>query len=195
MTETARSEITGILLSLQDGEADRREQNDRLFEHVYNELHRVAAGLMRLQRSDHTLQPTAIVHEAYLRMVDQTRTDWQDRAHFFRTAARAMRQILVDHERRRSAAKRGGAGHKVTLDENLAVSTEKAIDVLELDDALTRLARMDQRMAQVVEYRVFTGMTLLEASFALQVSERTVQDDWRAAKMWLRHEFSKGTPP
>ncbi len=106
MTETARSEITGILLALQEDESDRREFTDRLFEHVYNELHHVAVALMRQQRTDHTLQPTAIIHEAYLRLVDQTRTDWQDRAHFFRTAAKAMRQILVDHERRRAAAKR-----------------------------------------------------------------------------------------
>ncbi len=195
MTETAQSEITGILFALQEGDVGTREFTDRLFEHVYNELHRIAGGLMRSQRADHTLHPTEIVHEAYLRLVDQTRTDWKDRTHFFRTAAMAMRQILVDHHRRRAAAKRGGDGHKVTLDENLAGENEKAIDVLALDDALTRLAEMDKRMAQVVEYRVFTGMTIEETAFVLKVSVSTVQQDWRVAKLWLRHELSKGAPP
>ena len=150
MTQNARLEITGILLALQGDEAGRREYNDRLFEQVYNELHRIAVDLMHQQRADHTLQPTAIVHEAYLRLVDQTRTDWQDRAHFFRTAARAMRQILVDHERRRSAAKRGGGGQKVTLNEELVAGTERAVKVLELDEALIRLSRMDQRTRSLI---------------------------------------------
>jgi RNA polymerase sigma-70 factor (ECF subfamily) len=195
MTQTARSEITGILLSLQEDEAGRREYTDRLFEHVYNELHRIAVDLMHQQRADHTLQPTAIVHEAYLRLVDQTRTDWQDRAHFFRTAAQAMRQILVAHERRRTAAKRGGGGVKVTLDEQFGIGAHREIDVLALDDVLTRLAEMDERMAQVVELRVFAGMTVAEAAFALNVSDRTVHDDWRVAKMWLRHELPGGPAP
>jgi RNA polymerase sigma-70 factor (ECF subfamily) len=186
------TDVTQILSQIEHGDPSAADQ---LLPLVYEELRKLAAAKLRHEKPGQTLQATALVHEAYLRLVDQTRTDWQDRAHFFRTAARAMRQILVDYERRRSAAKRGGGGHKVTLDENLAVSTEKAIDVLALDDALTRLARMDQRMAQVVEYRVFTGMTLLEASFALQVSERTVKNDWRVAKAWLRHELSKGIPP
>jgi len=189
LTEPAQSEITGILLCLQKEKEKPREFTDQLFEHVYSDLHRIASALMRQQRKDHTLQPTAIVHEAYLRLVDQTRTDWKDRAHFFRTAALAMRQILVDHERCRRAAKRGH-GNKVTLDENLAIGTVNTIDVLSLDQALTRLAGMDQRMAQVVECRVFAGMTVLEAAFALQVSDRTAQEDWRVAKMWLRHELS-----
>jgi RNA polymerase sigma-70 factor (ECF subfamily) len=195
MTETAPENITGILLALKEGSEPRRDYSDRLFEHVYGELHRVAANLMHRQRADHTLQPTAIVHEVYLRLVDQTRTDWKDRAHFFRTAAMAMRHILVDHHRRRAAAKRGSDGHKVTLDENLAGENEKAIDVLALDDVLTRLAEMDERMAQVVEYRVFTGMTIEETAFVLKVSVSTVQQDWRVAKLWLRHELSKGAPP
>ncbi len=192
MAEPARSEVTGILLSLQGDEAGRQEYSDRLFEHVYSELHRIAVDLMRRERIDHTLQPTAIVHEAYLRLVDQTRTNWRDQAHFFRTAARAMRRILIDHERRRSAAKRGGGSPKVTLDSKLGVGTEKAVGVLELDEALTRLNEMDQRMAQVVEFRVFAGMTVVEAAFVLEVSERTVHQDWRMAKMWLRRELWGG---
>jgi len=193
MTEPAQSEVTGILLALQGDEADRLEYSDRLFEHVYNELHRIAVALMRRERIDHTLQPTAIVHEAYLRLVDQTRTDWQNQAHFFRTAARAMRRILIDHERRRSAAKRGGGSPKVTLDSKLGVEAEKAVGVLELDEALTKLNKMDERMAQVVEFRVFAGMTVVEAAFVLEVSERTVHQDWRMAKMWLRRELWGGT--
>lgn len=195
MTQNARLEITGILLALQGDEAGRREYNDRLFEQVYNELHRIAVDLMHQQRTDHTLQPTAIVHEAYLRLVDQTRTDWQDRAHFFRTAARAMRQILVDHERRRSAAKRGGGGQKVTLNEELVAGTERAVKVLELDEALIRLSKMDQRMAQVVEFRVFAGMTVVETAFVLRVSDRTVDKDWQVAKIWLHRELSGGPAP
>jgi len=195
MTESSQSEITAILLALQGDEAGRREYNNQLFEHVYNDLHRVASDLMHLQRVDHTLQPTAIVHEAYLRLVDQTRTDWQDRAHFFRTAARAMRQILVNHERNRSAAKRGGGGQKVTLSDKLAVGTKKDVAVLELDEALTRLAKLDERMAQVVELRVFAGMTVVEAAYVLGVSERTVHEDWRVAKIWLRRELSGGPSP
>ncbi len=175
MTEAARSEVTEILLALQGDEAGQREYSDRLFEHVYNELHRIAIDLMRRERIDHTLQPTAIVHEAYLRLVDQTRTDWKSRAHFFSTAAQAMRRILIDHARQRSAAKRGGGKTIMTLDENLGGQTEKAIEVLELDEALTRLGELDQRMAQVVEFRVFAGMTNAEAAFVLKVSERTVR--------------------
>lgn len=193
MTDTAPAGITGILLAMKDGSEPRRVCSDRLFEHVYDELHRIANILMHKQRADHTLQPTAIVHEAYLRLVDQHRTDWKDRAHFFRTAAMAMRQILVDHHRRRTAAKRGGNDCKVTLDENLADGKERAIDVLELDQVLTRLAKMDERMAQVVEYRIFTGMTIEETAFVLEVSVSTVQQDWQVAKMWLRHELTKGT--
>jgi RNA polymerase sigma-70 factor (ECF subfamily) len=195
MAEPARSEITGILLSLQSDQAGRQKYSDRLFEHVYNDLHRIAVDLMRQERIDHTLQPTAIVHEAYLRLVDQTRTDWQDQAHFFRTAARAMRRILIDHERRRSAAKRGGDSPKVTLDSKLGVEKEKAVGVLELDEALTKLNEMDERMAQVVEFRVFAGMTVVEAAFVLDVSERTVHQDWRVAKMWLRRELPGGPAP
>jgi RNA polymerase sigma-70 factor (ECF subfamily) len=192
MTESIRSEVTGILLSLQGEGAGQREYSDQLFEHVYNELHRLAVDLMRQERIDHTLQPTAVVHEAYLRLVDQARTDWKSRAHFFRTAAQAMRRILIDHARQRSAAKRGGGRTIVTLDENLVGGSAKEIEVLELDEALTRLGEMDQRMVQVVEFRVFAGMTIAEAAFVLKVSKSTVDKDWLVAKMWLLRELSEG---
>jgi RNA polymerase sigma factor (TIGR02999 family) len=193
MAESNRSEVTEILLALQGDEAGRREYSDRLFEHVYTELHRVAVGLMRRERTDHTLQPTEIVHEAYLQLVDHTRTNWKDRAHFFRTAARAMRRVLILYERQRRTAKRGGGRAKVTLDENLCGEREEGVGVLELDEALTRLAEMDERMARIVEFRVFSGMTVKEASFVLGVSERTVHQDWRMAKLWLHRELSTGT--
>jgi RNA polymerase sigma-70 factor (ECF subfamily) len=192
MTEPARSKVTGILLSLQGEGAGQREYSDRLFEHVYNELHRFAVDLMRQERIDHTLQPTAVVHEAYLRLVDQARTDWKSRAHFFRTAAQAMRRILIDHARRRSADRRGGGRTMLTLDENLAGGMEKKIEVLELDEALTRLGAMDQRMAQVVEFHVFAGMTIAESAFVLNVSKRTVEKDWWMAKLWLLRDLSAG---
>jgi len=191
MTESPRTEVTGILLALQGDEAGQREYSDRLFEHIYNELHRIAVDLMHRERIEHTLQPTAIVHEAYLRLVDQTHADWKSRAHFFNTAARAMRRILIDHARKRSAAKREGGRTRVTLDEKLVAGTERAVEVLALDEALTRLAGMDERMAQVVEYLIFAGMTEVEAAFVLDVSERTVREDWRMAKMWLLRELSE----
>jgi RNA polymerase sigma factor (TIGR02999 family) len=195
MTEPVRSEVTDILLTLQGDQASHRVCADRLFEHVYNELHRIAVDLMHPQRVDHTLQPTALVHEAYLRLVDQSRADWQSRAHFCNVAARAMRQILVDHERHHRAAKRGGGRPKVTLDDNLGVGTENTVEVLELDEALTKLAGLDERMARVVEIRVFAGMTASETAFVLGISERTVHEDWRVAKMWLLHELSGGPAP
>jgi RNA polymerase sigma factor (TIGR02999 family) len=195
MIDSNQTDVTGILLALQGDEADQRECIDRLFEHVYNELHRIARGLMRRQRAGHTMQSIEIVHEVYLRLVDQSRVDWQNRVHFFRTAAQAMRQILVAYERRRVAAKRGGDGVKVTFDEQLGIGAHRAVDVLALDEVLARLNKMDERMAQVVEFRVFAGMTVTEAAFALSVSERTVHEDWRVAKMWLSYELWGGPAP
>ncbi len=193
MTDSGRSNVTEILHSLRGDDADQHECNQRLFDHVYNELHRIAGSLMSRQRADHTLQSTELVHEAFLRLVDQSQADWQSRVHFYRTASLAMRQILVDHERRRVAAKRGSGGVKITFDEQLGIGANEAVDILPLDELLTRLAEMDERMAQVVEFRVFSGMTVKEAAFALGVSERTVHDDWRVAKMWLTHELSGGS--
>ncbi len=145
---------------------------------------------MREERPDHTLQPTALVNEAYCRLVDQKRMGWQNRAHFFGVAARAMRQILVDHLRKRNAAKRGGGLYRITLDDRLGVGCDRDMKVFELDEALTRLAGMDERMAKVVELRVFGGMTVEEVAHILGVSMRTVQNDWRVARMWLSREFT-----
>ncbi len=145
------SDVTQILFQLALENADTRKATDRLYDAVYGELRRVAARLMSTQRKNHTLQPTALVNEAYVKLVNQSRVEWQNRAHFFGVAAKAMRHILVNHARDRSAAKRGGGWQRVTLDESAGGGSEKILEVLALDDALVRLAREDERMARVVE--------------------------------------------
>ena len=187
-------EVTGLLLAWRSGESDAA---DRLFEAVYDELRRVASRKLRSERAGHTLDTTALVHEAYLRLVDQTRTDWADRAQFFAIASRVMRRILVDHARRRRSAKRGGARVAVTLgaaDEHdaavLTVGDERAETLLAVDAALTRLAARESRLAQVVECRFFGGLTDAETAAVLGVTDRTVQRDWVKAKEWLYQELS-----
>jgi RNA polymerase sigma factor (TIGR02999 family) len=144
---------------------------------------------MRRERPNHTLQPTALVGEAFLRLVDQTRIDWQDRAHFLGIAARVMRQVLVDHARERGAAKRGGDVQRVTLDDYAGQENPAPLDVLILNDALDRLAAIDPRGARVVELRVFGGLTVEEVAALLDVSKRTVDNDWSVARMWLAREL------
>jgi len=183
-------EITQFLLQLEAPGIDRTQVNERLYEAVYEELHRIADRLMHTEKIGHTLQPTALVHEAYIRLVDQTRVEWKGRAHFFAIAARIMRRILVDHARRKARRKRGGGEQRVTWDENLGVCRDPSFETIALDAALTRLSRLDQRMEQTVELRVFAGMTLKEIAQVLGVSRRTVDDDWNAAKQWLTHELA-----
>jgi RNA polymerase sigma factor (TIGR02999 family) len=132
------------------------------------------------------------VHEAYVRLVDGTRLDWQGRTHFFGSAARAMRQILVDHARRRIAEKRGGGWERVTLDEDLGLLAVSDAELLDLDDVLTRLGEHDERMSRIVELRVFGGLTGQEIGHALGISRQTVQEEWKVAKMWLRHQLAEG---
>ncbi len=192
MAEPDRSEFTQILLSLQAAEGGDAAAVDRAFELVYDQLHYLATDLMRAERVDHTLQPTALVHEAYCRLVDKNRTGWQNQAHFFGIAGRAMREILVDHARRRSAAKRGGDWKCITLRDGLSIAAASDSEVIELDRALTRLGEFDERMARVVELRVFVGMTASEAAHVLGISRRTVQRDWLVAKMWLSRELARG---
>ena len=187
-------EVTGLLVAWRSGESDAA---DRLFEAVYDELRRVASRKLRSERAGHTLDTTALVHEAYFRLVDQTRTDWADRAQFFAIASRVMRRILVDHARRRRSAKRGGARVAVTLgaaDEHdsavLTVGDERAETLLAVDAALTRLAARESRLAQVVECRFFGGLTDAETAAVLGVTDRTVQRDWVKAKEWLYQELS-----
>jgi RNA polymerase sigma factor (TIGR02999 family) len=138
------------------------------------------------------LQPTALVHEAYLKLVDQTRVDWQNRAHFFGVAAQLMRRILVDHARRHRASKRGGFQQKLTLDEAVDYSQPRDLDLVALDDALNALAQMDARQSQIVELRFFGGLTIEETAEALGVSPATVKVDWSMAKAWLRREIGRG---
>jgi RNA polymerase sigma factor (TIGR02999 family) len=186
-------DLTGLLIAFGSDKNIDKGEADQIFEIVYNELRRLAGSLMRREQSDHTLQPTALVHEAYCRLVDQTRIEWQNRAHFFGIAARAMRQILVNYAYQRGAAKRGGDWKRITLDERLAVGTAPEIQILELDEALNKLAEIDERMAKVVELRVFAGMRVNEVAHMLSVSRRTVLKDWRVAKMWLHRLLTEGT--
>ncbi len=184
-------DATLILVALENQEIDSQEALDQLYPLVYNELRRLAGGLMRSQREDHTLQPTALVHEAFLKMVKQEEARWQNRAHFFRVAAQAMRQILVNYARDRAAIKRGGDRQRVTFDENFADKPSRWLEVLALDQALTGLAEKDERMARIVELRVFAGMTVPEIAHVLEVSPRTVDTHWKMAKMWLLDELKK----
>lgn len=163
---------------------------DRLLSIVYTELHKQAARYLRKERAGHTLQPTALVHEAYLRLIDQREVAWQNRAHFFGICAQLMRRILVDHARERLAEKRGGAGAvRLTLDERVAIVEEREVDLLALDEALTRLAAMDKRQARVVELRFFSGLNVEETAKVMEVSPATVKLDWSMAKAWLRREM------
>ena len=160
---------------------------------VYDELRRVAGRYLRRERPGQTLQPTALVHEAYLRLLKDKKQSWQNRTHFLAIAALSMRQILVERARARGASKRGGAQIRVTLDETLAVQREASIDLVALDEALTRLALIDPQQARIVELRFFGGLTVEEAAEALGISPATVKRSWSVARAWLRRELSKGT--
>lgn len=184
-------EVTGLLLAWRSGENDAA---DRLFSAVYDELRRIARRKLQRERVGHTLDTTALVHEAYFRLVDQTRTDWTDRAQFFAIASRVMRRVLIDHARARLATKRGGARVAVTLGSaddatTLGLADERADTLLAVDDALTRLAEREARLARVVECRFFGGLTDAETGQVLGVTERTVQRDWVKAKDWLYREL------
>lgn len=159
---------------------------------VYAELRRVAEAYLRRERGDHTLQPTALVHEAYLRLVDQKAASFTDKAHFMRVAARAMRRILVDHARARKAAKRGGGAAEVALEEGMVLIENRAIDMIALDEALDELQKLDAEQAKVVELRFFAGLTSVEVSHVLGMSLRTVEREWAFARAWLRSKVGEG---
>ncbi len=180
--------ITRLLKNWSEGD---RDALDALLPLVYDELHRQAARYLRRERDDHTLQTTALIHEAYVKLIDQRNVQWQNRAHFFGIAANAMRRILVDHARTRKREKRGGSGVKLQLDEAINVSTgERDIDLVALDEALDRLAAMDDRQARIVELRYFSGMTEDETAEVLGISPATVRRDWHMAKAWLHRQLS-----
>ena len=170
---------------------------DELMPLVYADLRTIAAGQLRGERQNHTLQATALVNEAFLRLVDQDQIEWQSRAQFFALAARSMRRILVDHARRRRAGKRGGDPRRVPLDD-IAVTAGPEVDVLELDDSLKRLEALDSRQARIVELRFFAGCTMEEIAEVLDISASTIKRQWRLARVWLRadlaHEALGGDP-
>jgi RNA polymerase sigma factor (TIGR02999 family) len=187
VTET-RHDVTATLLELSAGDADAVA---RLWPLVYDELRRLAASYLRRERPDHTLQPTALVHEAYLRLIDQTRVDWKNRAHFCAVASEMMRRILVDHARKHKAARRGGGQTIISLDEAVSFPQDVEIDVLAVDEALLDLARLDQQQGRLVELRFFGGLTLDETAEVMSISRSTVQREWNMAKAWLYTQLSK----
>ena len=180
-------QVTELLVRWREG--DRRAL-DELMPLVYQELHRLAAHYMRGERPGHTLQTSALVNEAYLRLAGREEVNWQDRAHFFAVAANAMRRVLVDHARRRDNQKRGGEVRKVSLDEALTVSAERAAEVVALDEALARLAEVSPRKSRLVELRFFGGLSVEETAEVLQVSPGTVMRDWTFVKAWLLKEIT-----
>jgi RNA polymerase sigma factor (TIGR02999 family) len=182
------AEVTQILHDWSAGDGSAPE---RLIPLVYDELRRLAQSYLQQERTDHTLQATALVHEAYLRMVDQTRVSINSRAHFFGVAAHLMRQILVDHARAHGAQKRGGAADRLALDEARFEPEHQAGDLLALDEALVSLAQTDERKSKVVEMRFFGGLAEKEIAVVLDVSEKTVARDWQVAKLWLYRELSE----
>lgn len=189
MRPNAPSDVTGLLHAWRDGD---RESLNRLMPILEEELRRIATHYMRLERGNHTLQTTALVNEAYLRLVDVNRVQWQNRVHFFAVAAQMMRRVLVDHARSRGYAKRGGGAAKVQLDEALDMSPERDAGLIALDDALNELERHDPRKAKVVELRFFAGLSVEETAAALSVSPQTVLRDWSFAKSWLMREMGAG---
>lgn len=185
-------DATQVLTELGRGDASAAQ---RLLPLVYDELRALAGGYLRRQPANHTLQPTALVHEAFVRLVDQTSVEWNDRAHFFAVAATAMRQILTDHARRRRAAKRGGNLQRVTLDAAVTPRAEAQIDLVALDDALSQLVALDERKHRVVVMRFFGGLAVEDVARVLGVSKTTVESDWRAARAWLSVRLTEEQTP
>jgi RNA polymerase sigma factor (TIGR02999 family) len=183
--------LTELLTRSREGSP---EALDRLVPLVYDELRAIAHRQLRAERADHTLSTTALVHEAYLRLVDQERVDWRDRTHFFAVAARVMRRVLVDYARRRVAKKREGGREAIPLDSAVIAVDEQADMLLALDEALSRLSDLDLRLVRVVEMRFFAGLTEEETAEALGVSSRTIRNDWVKAKGWLYRELQEEPP-
>jgi RNA polymerase sigma factor (TIGR02999 family) len=185
--EASSNEVTLLLRAWGEGDAHALE---RLAPLVYQELHRIARGYMAHERPDHTLQTTALVNEAYMRLVDARQVPWQDRAHFFAVCARAMRRILVDHARSRAYLKRGGGNVHIQFDEAYGIAWSHDTDLLELDEALSRLSLLDPRKGKVIEMRFFGGLSVEETAEALRISPETVMRDWKLARAWLYRELS-----
>ena len=188
--ENTRRDITLLLKEWSDG---NEAVLDNLMPLVYDELRRQASRFLRKERPGHTLQPTALIHEAYLKLIDQTQVRWQNRSHFFAIAAQAMRRILVDHAKNRKREKRGGAAENLPIEyaETVAASDGKSVDLVALDEALTKLAEFDPRQAQVVELRYFSGLSIDETAEVLGISNATVRREWNMAKAWLHTQIAK----
>ena len=187
MTDNARGDITQLLQQVSSG----GEGVDELLDVVYAELRRQAARYLRRERKNHTLQPTALVNEAFMKLVDQRNVRWQNRAHFFGIAAQAMRRIVIDHARARQRLKRGGVQEVVTLDEAMIAAESRSIDVLALDEALNRLAALDERQAKIVELRYFAGLSVEETAEVTGLSPATIKREWAMARAWLHAELTK----
>ena len=188
MSEKETSEITQILQDWNDGNADAK---DRLLPFVYDELRRQARNLMSRERANHTLQPTALVHEAFMRLLEQSGIDWQNRSHFYGIASRLMRQILVDHARLHAAEKRGNNPIHFSIEDVQIPVEERADSILILNEILENLAEFDEQQAKIVEMRFFGGMSNAEIAEALEISERTVGREWQSAKLWLFRELNR----
>lgn len=188
MSNLSTKEVTGLLVAWNAGDDSALE---KLIPLVYAELHKQAKRYLKRERQDHTLQTTALVNEAYLRLVDSSKVRWQNRAHFFAVAAQLMRRILVDFARSRNYQKRGGGTYRISLEHVEAISPEKSEDLVALDEALHSLAMIDERKSKVVELRFFGGLSVEETAEVLKVSPDTVMRDWRMAKVWLLKEMSQ----
>jgi RNA polymerase sigma factor (TIGR02999 family) len=187
-----RHDVTALLDEWSRGD---RAALGQLLPLVYAELRRIAARQLGKERAGHTLQPTALVHEAYLRLVDQRRVDWQNRAHFFGVAAQIMRRILVDHARRHAAGKRGDGAQRISIDDAHDVAAAAGLPIVTLDHALDRLEKIDADLARIVELRAFGGLTIEEAAHVLDVSPSTAKRDWRTARAWLNRELGAAGQP
>lgn len=185
------SQVTQLLINWSNGD---KAALDQLIPLVHAELRRLARRYMARQSPGHTLQTSALINEAYLRLVDQQSVQWQDRAHFFAVSAQIMRSILIDHARRYSYAKRGAGARKVPLDEAATMAEQRAGELVELDDALIELAAVDPRKSEVVELRFFGGLSIEETAEVMKISPATVQREWRAARAWLQRAMSNEKP-
>ena len=186
--DSSKEPVTEILLQWEQGD---KQALDRLVPIVYDELRKIAARYMRRERQDHTLQTTAVVNEAYMRLVDQKRVHWKSRAHFFAIAANMIRRILIDYARAKGSAKRGGDVQKLQLEEAAVITDERAEELIELDQALVSLASHDPQQSQIVELRYFGGLSVAETASVLEISSEDVQREWILAKAWLYRQLSK----
>jgi len=183
-----KQEISVILRDWSDG---NRASADALLTIVYDELRKIAAQYLSKERSGHTLQPTALVHEAYMKLVDISDIKWQDRAHFFAVSANVMRHILVDHARAKRAAKRGGSAQRIEFDDAVSLSNEPNVDLLAIDESLKELAKFDEQQSRIVELRFFGGLTIEETAHVVGISPATVKREWSVAKAWLRRRLQE----